>query len=160
MLVSHPLYIIDLRSAFLQLINVLTLKTDDKNRDDIDPDKLKYGLQEFPLNEDKEVVYSFLAKYVRKTHSDCEIKRELKNNKVMSFVDMITPSVIAFVSSVIKNNRHVWDQTMRMTGFQTEVDGQKEKKLRPLLTEGVCRKNQQGKSLWSDEGIENYKHAE
>ena len=80
----------------------------------------KHGLQEFPSNEDKEVVYSFLAKYVRKTHSDCEIKRELKNNEGMSFVDMITPSDIAFVISVIKNSRHVWDQTIRMMGLQTE----------------------------------------
>ncbi len=36
----------------------------------------------------------------------------------------------------------------------------KEKKLRPLFTEGVGRKKQQGKSLWSDEGIKYYKHAE
>jgi len=45
----------------------------------------------------------------------------------MSFVDMITPSDIAFVISVIKNGRHVWDQKMRMTGLQTEVDGPREK---------------------------------
>ena len=34
-------------------------KTDDKNRDDIDPDKLKYGLQEFPSNEDKKLCIVF-----------------------------------------------------------------------------------------------------
>jgi len=45
----------------------------------------------------------FLAKYVRKMHSDSEIKRELKNNKGMSFLDLITPSDIAFVICVVKN---------------------------------------------------------
>ena len=49
-------------------------KTDDINWDEIDPDKLKHRLQDFPLSKDKEVVYTFLAKYVRKTCSDCEIK--------------------------------------------------------------------------------------
>ena len=33
----------------------------------------------------------------------------------MSFVDLITPSDIAFVISIIKNSRHVWDQTIKMT---------------------------------------------
>lgn len=32
--------------------------------------------------------------------------------------------------------------------------------MRPLFTEGMGRKKQQGKSLWSDEGIKYYKHAE
>jgi hypothetical protein len=45
----------------------------------------------------------FLAKYVRKTHLDSEIKRQLKSNEGMSFVDLITSSEIAFVISVIKN---------------------------------------------------------
>ncbi len=48
------------------------------------------------------------------------VKSNLKNNEGMSFVDTITPSDIAFVISVIKNSRHVWDQTIRMTGLQTE----------------------------------------
>ena len=78
----------------------------------------------------------------------------------MSFVDMITPSGIAFVINVIKNSQHVWDQMMKMTGLATEVDEEREKKTRPLFTEGMGRKKEQGKSLWSDEGIKYYKCAE
>ena len=106
-------------------------------------------------------MYSFLAKYVRKTHSDCEIKQELKNNEGMSFVDMITPSNIdiAFVISVIKNSREVWDQMRRMMSWQTEVHGEREK-MRPLFTEGMGKKKQQSRSLWSDEEKKFYKHAE
>ena len=44
--------------------------------------------------------------------SDSEIKRELKNNEGMSFLDLIMPSDIAFVICVVKNARHVWDQTI------------------------------------------------
>ncbi len=38
--------------------------TDDKNRDDIDPDKLKNGVTDYPSPEDKEILYMFFAKYV------------------------------------------------------------------------------------------------
>jgi len=124
-------------------------KTDDKNWDDIDPDKLKYGLQEFPSNEDKEVVYSFLAKYVRKTHSDCEIKRELKNNEGMTFVDMITPSDIAYVLAIIKNGQEMWDQAKNPSTSP-------EKKLKPLYSSGEGRKRESGISMWNKEGLAFY----
>ena len=88
-----------------------------------------------------------------KTHSDCEIKRELKINEGMSFVDLITPSDIAFVISIIKNSRHVWDQTMKMTSAAFNANVENEKKLRPLFTEGKGKKKEQGKSLWSAKGI-------
>ena len=103
---------------------------------------MKQGLADFPTSSDKDVVYSFLAKYVRKTHSDCEIKRELKNNEGMSFVDMITPSDIAFVISIIKNSRHVWDQTIKMTSAVFNANVENEKKLRPLFTEGKGKKKE------------------
>jgi len=71
--------------------------TDDKDRKKVNPDKLRHGVQEFGTDNEKEILYMFLAKYVRKTHADSEIKRELKNNEGMSFLDLITPSDIAFV---------------------------------------------------------------
>jgi len=64
----------------------------------------------------------FLVKHVRKTPSDSEIKRELKNNKGMSFLDLITPSDIAFVICVVKNAQHVWDQTIRKIGLGEQVE--------------------------------------
>lgn len=78
----------------------------------------------------------------------------------MSFVDMITPSDIAFVISVIKNSRHVWDQTMKMTNRALSANVENEKKLRPLFTEGRGKKKEQGKSLWSEKGIKYFKRAE
>jgi hypothetical protein len=38
--------------------------TDDKNRDNIDPDKLKNGITDYPSPEDKEILYMFFARYV------------------------------------------------------------------------------------------------
>ena len=52
----------------------LHINTDDKDRKSVNPDKLKDGLQDFESNNEKELLYMFLAKYVRKTHSDSEIK--------------------------------------------------------------------------------------
>ena len=48
--------------------------SDDKDRNNVKPDTLKNGLQDFGCNKEKEVLYMFLATYVRKTHSDSEIK--------------------------------------------------------------------------------------
>jgi hypothetical protein len=84
----------------------------------------------------------FLGKYVRKTHADSEIKRELKNNEGMSFLDLITPSDIAFVICIVNNAQHVWDQTIRKIGLgeQVEDDDENEAKLQPLFTKGVGKK--------------------
>ncbi len=40
------------------------------------------------------------------------------------------------------------------------VHGEREVKVRPLFTEGTGKKKEQGKSLWSDEGMKYFKHAE
>ncbi len=55
-----------------------------------------------------------LCGYVRKAHSDSGIKSELRNDEGVSFVNIISPSNIVFVISVIKNGWDVWDQKIRM----------------------------------------------
>jgi hypothetical protein len=52
-------------------------------------------------------VYEIFARYARKVYSDSDIKTDLKNYEGLSFIDKITPSDIAFVISVIKNDRKV-----------------------------------------------------
>ncbi len=101
--------------------------TDDKNRDNIDPDKLKNGITNYPSPEDKEILYMFFARYVRKAHSHGAIKSELRNNEGLSFIDIISLSNIAFVISVIKNGWDVWDQKIRMKGSSTWQAGGKSK---------------------------------
>jgi hypothetical protein len=65
--------------------------TDDENRDNIDPDKLTNGITDCPSPEEKEILYMFFARYVRKAHSDRAIKSELRNNEGLLFVDIISP---------------------------------------------------------------------
>ncbi len=134
--------------------------TDDKNRDDIDPDKLKNGITNYPSPEDKEILYMFFPGYVQKAHSDGAIKSELRNDEGLLFIDITSPSNIAFVISVIKNGWDVWDQKIRMKELGAAVHGKREVKVRPLFTEETGKKKEQGKSLWSDEGMKYFQHVE
>ena len=65
--------------SLIQNIQFLFIyNTDDKDQKKVNPDKLRHGVQEFESENEKELLYMFLAKYVRKTHADSEIKREKK----------------------------------------------------------------------------------
>ncbi len=134
--------------------------TDDKNRDNIDPDRLKNGITNYPSPEEKEILYMFFVRYVRKVHSNSVIKSELRNNEGLSLVDIISPSNTVFVISVIKNGQDVWDQKIRMKELGAAVHGKQEVTLMPLFTEGTGKKKEQGKSLWSDEGMKYFMRVE
>jgi hypothetical protein len=74
---------------------------------------------------------------------------------------MIIPSDIAFVISVIKNARHVWDQTIRKIGLGEPLgDGETEAKVQPIFTKGTGKKKEQGRSLWSDKGMKYFRCME
>ena len=53
-------------------------------------------------------LFDFLARYVRKLHSDRHIKTTLSSNPGMSFLDMIGASDIAYAICVLKNNYAFW----------------------------------------------------
>ncbi len=114
--------------------------TDEKNRDNIDPDKVKNRITDYPSPEDKEILYMFFTRYVRKVHSDGAIKSELRNNEGLSFTDIISPSNIVFVISVIKNGWDVWDQKIRIKELGAAVHGKREVKLSYCLLKEQGRK--------------------
>jgi hypothetical protein len=87
-------------------------------------------------------VYEFFARYVRKVYSDSDIKTDFKNNEGLSFIYKITPSDIAFVISVLKNGREVWDQNIKMMQLGAAVHGDRETKKRPLFTGGKGKKKE------------------
>jgi hypothetical protein len=105
-------------------------------------------------------VYEFFAIYARKVYSDSDIKTDLKNNEGLSFVDKITTSDIVFVISVIKNGHNVWDQNIKMKQLGAAVHGDREEKKQPFFTGGKGKKKEQGKILWSGEGLTCFKRAE
>ncbi len=97
---------------------------------------------------------------MRKVYSDSDIKTDLKNNEGLSFIDKITPSDIAFVISVLNNGREVGDQNIKMMQLGAAVHGDRETKKQSLFTVGKGKKKEQGKSLWSGEGLKYFKRAE
>ncbi len=105
-------------------------------------------------------MYKVFTRYTRNIYSDSDIKTHLKNNESLSFFDKITPSDIAFVISVLKNCHNVWDKNIKMKQLGVAVHGDRETKKRPLFTGGKGKKKEQGKSLWSGEGLKYYKRAE
>ena len=134
--------------------------TENDNRDKIDPDKLRNGLDHYASSSNKAELYKFLARYVRKVYPDTDIKKDLKNNEGFLFIDRITPSNIVFIISILKNGRDVWDQTIKMKQFGVVAHGERETRLQPLFTGGKGKKKEQGKSLWSGEGLKYLKCAE
>jgi hypothetical protein len=105
------------------------INTEENNRDKIDPDKLRNGLDHYASSSDKAKLYNFLARYVRKVYPDTDIKKDLKSNEGFLFIDKITPSDIAFVISILKNGCNVWDQTMKIKQLGAAVHGERETKL-------------------------------
>jgi hypothetical protein len=110
--------------------------------------------------EKRNELYEFIALYVRKVYSDTLITRELHCMTGCFFLDWIRPGDIAYVIALVKNGGDMWDQTLRMRALGAAAHKEKEKKLRPLFTSGIGKKKEQGKHLWSKEGIKYFKQAE
>jgi hypothetical protein len=82
----------------------------DNNRGSVDPDMLKEGMKNYMNSMARVYLYVFIARYVRKVHPDSIIMQDLSENVGVSFIDMITPSDIAYVICFVKNGKDMWDQ--------------------------------------------------
>ncbi len=105
-------------------------------------------------------LYDFFARYVRRVHSDDFIRKTLLKNPKTSFIDIIGPSDIAYVISIIKNSGEVWDQDVKMKAKGAKVMGSREKKKKPLFTKGEGAKRMKGESLGNIEGRKYFASAE
>jgi hypothetical protein len=103
------------------LVTFLTFsfhKQADPSRETIDPDELIVRLTAYntadDTNEDGEnnfkPIFDFFARYVRKLHSDRHIKSTLSSSPGMSFLDMISPSNVAYIALILKNSKAMWLQ--------------------------------------------------
>jgi hypothetical protein len=81
-------------------------------------------------------------------------------NAGRSFLDIIGPSDIAYIVSIIKNSKGMWKEDIQMQDLGEEAKDNPEKKLKPLFTCGSGQKRTQGKSLWSLEGMKYFHRAE
>jgi hypothetical protein len=84
----------------------------------------------------------------------------MRYNAGRSFLDIIGPSDIAYIVSIFKNSKGMWDQDIRMQELGEEAKENPEKKLKPLFTNGSGQKRTQGKSLWNLEGMKYFHQAE
>ena len=105
-------------------------------------------------------IFNLIARYVRKVHSDEHIHKCLRYSAGRSFLDVIGPSGLAYIVSIIKNSKDMWDQDIRMQELGAEAMGNLEKKLKPLFTSGSGQKRTQGKSLWNLDGMKYFHRVE
>jgi hypothetical protein len=82
----------------------------DNNRGSVDSDMLKEGMKNYMNSMAWVYLYKFIARYVRKVHPDSIITQDLSKIVGVSFINMITPSDIAYVICLVKNGKDLWDQ--------------------------------------------------
>ncbi len=105
-------------------------------------------------------IFNLIARYVRKVHSDEHIRKVIRYNAGISFLDIIGPSDIVYIVSIIKNSKSMCDQDIRMQELDEEAKENPEKKLKPLFTSGSGQKRTQGESLWNLDGMKYFHRAE
>ena len=132
-----------------------TYFADDKDRDEYVPDELKAGVNKFIEDEKIGVVFDFLSKYVRKLYADSHIREQLKKEAGLTFIEILTPSDKAYVVTILKNAKDVWDQKLRVK----QPNYKNKKKVYHLFTNGRGQKRVLGQSVWSDDGKKYYEEA-
>ncbi len=114
------------------------------------------------------VICDFLARYVRKLHSDLYIKNKLSKKAGLTFLDLIGPSDVSYVISLIENSKEVWSQAVSNgTNVDDTAGGEEgEKKAKPKFTTGEGKKRVFGETVWNksgrlffQQGVENWSKA-
>jgi hypothetical protein len=140
--------------------NLFFLLTGDPGRETLDPDLLGKMVKNEQGSNLLNQIFNLIATYVRKVHADEHIRRALRYSAGKSFLDAIGPRDIAYIVSMIKNSKGMWDQDIQMQELGAEGMENPEKKLKPLFTSGSGQKRTQGKSLWNLEGMKYFHQAE
>ncbi len=128
-------------------LNLFFLLTGDPGRQTSDPDLLRGMVKIEQGSNLLDQIFNLIARYVRKVHSDEHIRKCLHYSAGRSFLDVIGPGDIAYIVSIIKNSKDMWDQGLQMQELGAQAMGNQEKKLKPVFTSGSGQKTTQGKSL-------------
>ena len=97
-------------------------------------------------------IYEFFTRYVRRIHPDTHWKRKMKMHPNKIWFQLITPSDIAFVISLLKNGLPMW----KKKAAKWDSDELRKTTAKPLFTSGEGQKRSFGKTTWSKEGIQYY----
>ena len=101
-------------------------------------------------------IYEFFTRYVRRIHPDTHWKRAMKMHPNKIWFQLITPSDIAFVISLLKNGLPMW----KKKAAKWDSDELRKTTAKPLFTSGEGQKRSFGKTTWSKEGIQYYLKVE
>jgi hypothetical protein len=113
----------------------------DQNRSEIDPDSLVKGVEDFMIDaQAREGLYDFIARYVRKVCPDSLITKGIRAMPGYTFLDLIRPSDVAYVISLLKNGRGMWDMEIEMREMARSGEIRKDAKARLLFTGGKDKK--------------------
>ncbi len=86
------------------------LLTGDPGRATLDPDLLGEMVKIEQGSNLLNQIFNLIARYVRMVHADEHIHRAICYSAGRSFLDVIGPSDIAYIISMIKNSKGMWDQ--------------------------------------------------
>jgi hypothetical protein len=140
--------------------NLFFLLTCDPGRKTLDPDLLGEMVKIEQGSNLLDQIFNLISRYVRKVHSDEHIRKVIRYNAGRSFLNIIGPSDIAHIISIIKNSKGMWYQDIQMHWLGEEAKENPEKKLKSLFSSGSGPKRTQGKSLWNLEGSKYFHQAE
>ena len=87
-----------------------TLLPDGEYSIEVDPRKVDYATVAMLAEAGFNRMYEFFTRYVRRIRPDTHWKRTMKSNVNKVFFQLVTPSDIAFVISLLKNGMPVWDR--------------------------------------------------
>ena len=136
----------------IDTISAASVKVD-KNHAQCNPDMFAAGVSHWQENDVMDELMLFLATYCRNMHdSDQYFKNVLSMNPGASYLDIITPSDVAYACSLIKNSSHVWTAKMSNNGVV-------EKGTKPRSTSGQGAKRTFGMTTWNSNGIKYFEEA-
>ena len=101
----------------------------------------------------------FLARYVRKVHSDRYLKKVLSQTPGFSFLDIIGPSDISYINCIIKNSQEIWLEAISTERSNDEGGQGKKKSAKALFTSGEGKKRVFGECLWNNDGQHYYTYG-
>jgi hypothetical protein len=102
-------------------------------------------------NEELDTLMEFLARYVRVVHCNRFFMNKLFLNKGKSYVEILTPSDIAYAICLLKNGIAMWRHKIANNGDAGDT--------KPLYSAGEGQKRNHGESVWSKEGIKYFNTA-
>jgi hypothetical protein len=112
--------------------------------------------EEEPISGGFNETCEFFTKYLQRIHPGTYWKKSMNLSPNVFWFQLVTPSNIAFVISLLKNGIPVWNKKKIL--FKTEES--RRKKARPLFTAGEGKKKSSGGTAWSMEWLKYFHTVE